>query len=201
MKPLSVFKSWFLLLAILSILLGRVSITRDWHQNQESSVSLWWNHIWVALLSPMVSFPPNIWKATTNGLPKRKYQFQNHQQTPQCMGSWDSYILSFSWCWQLFGWIVGYKRLNQRLITHAGTLNDMEQIVENLARTKIKSSMDLRSGFWNVKLSERASNLSAFILPNGRVFKWLVMPFGFGCQHQDKERIQESQDPMHWGVC
>ena len=40
--------------------------------------------------------------------------------------------------------------------------------------------MDLRSGFLNVKLSERARDLSAFILPNGRIFKGLVMPFGFG---------------------
>ena len=33
-------------------------------------------------------------------------------------------------------------------------------------------------GFWPVELTKRAHGLSAFIAPNGQVFKWKVMPFG-----------------------
>ena len=38
--------------------------------------------------------------------------------------------------------------------------------------------MDKRSGFWQVNLTAAAQELLAFITPEGRVFKWKVMPFG-----------------------
>ena len=38
--------------------------------------------------------------------------------------------------------------------------------------------MDKRSGFWQVDLTPNAQELLAFITPQGRVFKWKVMPFG-----------------------
>ena len=36
--------------------------------------------------------------------------------------------------------------------------------------------MDKRSGFWQVDLTPNAQELLAFITPQGRVFKWKVMP-------------------------
>ena len=38
--------------------------------------------------------------------------------------------------------------------------------------------MDKRSGFWQVDLTAAAQELLSFITPEGRVFKWKVMPFG-----------------------
>ena len=37
--------------------------------------------------------------------------------------------------------------------------------------------MDKRSGFWQVDLTRAAGELLAFLTPNGRVFRWKVMPF------------------------
>ena len=37
--------------------------------------------------------------------------------------------------------------------------------------------MDKWSGFWQVKLTPNAQELLAFIIPQGRVFNWKVMPF------------------------
>lgn len=71
-----------------------------------------------------------------------------------------------------------YRKLNQRTIPHAGYLPDLESTVEQLAALKVKSKMDMRSGFWQVTLSKRAQELSSFVIPNGRVFKWKIMPFG-----------------------
>ena len=50
--------------------------------------------------------------------------------------------------------------------------------MESLAACKIKSKLDMRSGFWQVELTMRARELTAFCLYNGRVFRWKVMPFG-----------------------
>ena len=71
-----------------------------------------------------------------------------------------------------------YRKLNQRTVPHAGFLPDLEETVERIAATKFKSKMDMRSGFWQVTLSEKAKELSAFVIPNGRVFRWKIMPFG-----------------------
>ena len=74
-----------------------------------------------------------------------------------------------------------YAKLNQRTKPHAGFLPNMEEMVENLAKCRFKSKMDLRSGFWQIGLSERAKKLTAFTIPNGRCFRWLCMPFGLQC--------------------
>ena len=42
---------------------------------------------------------------------------------------------------------------------------------------RYKTKMDKRSGFWQVDLTPNAQKLPAFITPQGRVFKWKVMPF------------------------
>ena len=71
-----------------------------------------------------------------------------------------------------------YSRLNKRCKPHAGWLPSMEMLVENLAKTKFKSKLDLRSGFWQIGLTPRAQELTAITTPNGRCFRWLCMPFG-----------------------
>ena len=50
--------------------------------------------------------------------------------------------------------------------------------METAAGCRYKTKMDKRSGFWQIDLTERAQDLTAFIAPDGRVYKWRVMPFG-----------------------
>lgn len=71
-----------------------------------------------------------------------------------------------------------YAKLNKRTKPHAGFLPNMEEMVENLARCRFKSKLDLRSGFWQIGLSDRAKELTVFTTPNGRCFRWSCMPFG-----------------------
>ena len=40
-----------------------------------------------------------------------------------------------------------YRKLNQRTLPHAGFLPDLEATVERIAATRIKTKMDMRSGF------------------------------------------------------
>ena len=74
--------------------------------------------------------------------------------------------------------VVDYRKLNKMIKLHAGSLPVMENTIKNAASCKFKSKMDKRSGFWQVDSTERAKELMAFRTPNGRVFRWLVMPFG-----------------------
>ena len=61
-----------------------------------------------------------------------------------------------------------YRTLNARTIPHAGFLPDLESTVEKLAACRFKTKLDMRSGFWQVELTERAKELTAFVIPNGR---------------------------------
>ena len=58
---------------------------------------------------------------------------------------------------------------------HSETLPLMENTCERMAKCRFKSKLDLRSGFWQVELTERTKDLLAFVTPQGRIIKWEVM--------------------------
>ena len=49
-----------------------------------------------------------------------------------------------------------YQKFNKRTKPHAAYLPHMEEMVEQLARFRLKSKLDLTSGFWQVDLTPRA---------------------------------------------
>ena len=74
--------------------------------------------------------------------------------------------------------VVDYGELNKKTLNHSGSIPNMESTLETIASCRYKTKMDKRSGFWQVDLTPNAQELLAFITPQGRVFKWKVMPFG-----------------------
>ena len=74
--------------------------------------------------------------------------------------------------------VGNYVKLNQRCKPHVAYLPSLKQMVENLARMSVKSKLDLRSGFWQVSLTERPKNLTRSVVLSGRLFRWCCMPFG-----------------------
>ena len=74
--------------------------------------------------------------------------------------------------------VVDYSKLNPLIKIHAGSLPSMDRCISKLVACRYKSVIDLRSGFWQVKLSKRASNLTTFVVPSGELLRWRVLPFG-----------------------
>ena len=74
--------------------------------------------------------------------------------------------------------VVDYGELNKKTLNHSGSIPNMESTLEKMASCCYKTKMDKQSGFWQVDLTLNAQELLAFITPQGRVFKWRVMPFG-----------------------
>ena len=74
--------------------------------------------------------------------------------------------------------VVHYEKLNEPTKKNSGNLLSFEQALEGAAHCRYKSKVNKRSGFWQVELTKKAQNPSAFMAPNGQVFKWEVMPFG-----------------------
>ena len=74
--------------------------------------------------------------------------------------------------------VVGNSEVNKKAQIHSGSIPNMENTLERIAKCRYKTKMHKRSGFWQVDLIAAAQELLAFITPKGRVFEWKVMPFG-----------------------
>ena len=74
--------------------------------------------------------------------------------------------------------VVDYGELNKKTLNHSGSIQNMESTLEKIASCRYETKMDKRSGFRQVDLTPNAQELLAFITPQGRMFKWKVMPFG-----------------------
>ena len=74
--------------------------------------------------------------------------------------------------------VVDYRELNKKTLNHWGSIPQMESTLEKIASCRYNTKMDKRSCFWQVDLTPNAHKLVAFLAPQGRVFKWKVMPFG-----------------------
>ena len=74
--------------------------------------------------------------------------------------------------------VVDYGEVNKKMQNHSGSIPNMENTVERIAKCRYKTKMDKHCGFWQVDLTAGAQEVLAFITPKGRVFKWKVMPFG-----------------------
>ena len=74
--------------------------------------------------------------------------------------------------------VVDYGELNKKTLNHSGSISTMESTLEKMPSSGYKTKMDKQSGFWQVELTPNAQKLLASITPQGRVFKWKVMPFG-----------------------
>ena len=73
---------------------------------------------------------------------------------------------------------MDYGELNKKTLNNSGSIPNMESTLEKIASGPYKTKMDKRSGFWQVDPTPNAQELLAFIIPQGRVFKWKIMPFG-----------------------
>ena len=73
--------------------------------------------------------------------------------------------------------VVDYGEVNKKAQHHSESIPNMENNLQGIAKCWYKTKMDKRSGFWQVDLTAAAQELLAFITPQGRMFKWNVMPF------------------------
>ena len=74
--------------------------------------------------------------------------------------------------------VVDYVEVNKKTQNHSGSIPNMENTLERIAKCRYKTKMDKRSGFWQLDPTAAAQELLAFITRKGPVFKWKVMPFG-----------------------
>ena len=72
---------------------------------------------------------------------------------------------------------IGYTRLNAQTKNNAAPMENASTILRQIPVGYYYSLIDLKSGFWQIMLSEDSIEKSAFVTQDGH-FEFLVMPFG-----------------------
>ena len=70
-----------------------------------------------------------------------------------------------------------FRKLNSVTKPDCFPLPRIDDLVDEVGSAKFVSKFDLLKGFWQIPMSERASEVSAFITPTG-LYSYKVMPFG-----------------------
>ena len=76
--------------------------------------------------------------------------------------------------------VVDYGEVNKKTQKQSGSVANMEDTIQRIAKCRFKTEMDKRSGFWQENLTQAAQEPFAFVTPKGHVFCPKVMPFGVG---------------------
>lgn len=73
--------------------------------------------------------------------------------------------------------VVDYRKLNERTVKDAYPLPQIDNLLDSMGGAKIFSTLDAASGYWQIPMTEEASERSGFVCPFG-TFTWNVMSFG-----------------------
>ena len=96
---------------------------------------------------------------------------------------------------------VDYRRLNKVTIKDVYPLPRLDDIMDSLQGASFFSSLDLKSGYWQVAVNEEDKNKTVFITPDG-LFEFNVMPFGLCNAPASFERLVDSiLQEYKWKIC
>ena len=70
-----------------------------------------------------------------------------------------------------------YRKVNSVTRTDSYPIPRVDDCIDQVGSARYVSKFDLLKGYWQVPLTERAKQISAFVTPNG-LYQYKVMPFG-----------------------
>ena len=73
---------------------------------------------------------------------------------------------------------IDFCQLNSRTKKDAYPLPWMQETMESMVGTRFFSTMDLKSGFWQVKMGKDSQQYTAFTVGSMGVYEFLRMPYG-----------------------
>ena len=73
---------------------------------------------------------------------------------------------------------IDFRQLNARTKKDSYPLPRMQETMESMVGARFFSTMDLKSGFWQVKMLEKSRQYTAFTVGSMGIFEFLRMPYG-----------------------
>ena len=72
---------------------------------------------------------------------------------------------------------TNYRKVKSVTKTDSFPVPRMDDGIDNIGQAKYVTKFDLLKGFWQIPLTDRAKEISAFVTPDG-LYQYKVMPFG-----------------------
>ncbi|KAL7723388.1 hypothetical protein ACLKA6_006036 [Drosophila palustris] len=88
---------------------------------------------------------------------------------------------------------IDYRQLNANSIPDAYPLPRIHHILELLCNARYISTLDLKSGYWQIPMARSSREYTAFTVPGRGLFHWKVMPFGL---HSAPATFQRALDSV-----
>lgn len=104
------------------------------------------------------------------------YMLENGIIEP-CVSEWCSPCLLTPKPDNSWRFCTDFRKVNQVTKTDSYPMPRIDDLIDQLGNTRFVSKLDLLKGYWQVPLTERAKDISAFATPDG-LFRYLVTPFG-----------------------
>lgn len=96
---------------------------------------------------------------------------------------------------------VDYRKVNSVTKKDVYPLPRIDDALDSLSGSKYFSSLDLRSGYWQIGIKESDCEKTAFITPNG-LFEFRVLPFGLSNAPATFERMMDALlHGLKWKYC
>jgi len=97
--------------------------------------------------------------------------------------------------------VVDYHDVNAVTRTDIYPLPRLEEYLDSLADVKYFSTLDLKSGYWQIAMDPNSVEKTAFSCPEGH-FQFTVMPFGLKNAPADFQRLMELVlHGLNWQIC
>ena len=86
---------------------------------------------------------------------------------------------------------IDFRKLNAITVQDTYPLPRIDDTLESLSGSIWFSTLDLASGYWQIKLSERSKKNTSFVTPHRGLYHFNVMPFGLTNAPATFERLME----------
>ena len=91
-----------------------------------------------------------------------------------------------------FRFCIDFRRLNSQTKKDAYPLSQMQETMESMVGTCFFSTMDLKSGFWQVKMAKDSQRYTAFTVGSMGVYEFLRMLYGLCNAPATFQRIMQN---------
>lgn len=96
---------------------------------------------------------------------------------------------------------VDYRKLNQVTKKDVYPLPRIDDSLDRLRNARYFSSMDLKSGYWQIEVDERDREKTAFVTPDG-LYEFKVLPFGLCSAPATFQRLMDTVlSGLKWKTC
>ena len=86
---------------------------------------------------------------------------------------------------------IDFRKLNAETLRDAYPLPRIDDTLDSLSGSMWFSTLDLASGYWQIRMSESSKHKTAFVVPHRGLFHFNVMPFGLTNAPASFQRLVE----------